>query len=246
MHLLYLDDSGSAGNRNEEHLILDGFSVFERQIRWMTNELDQLAKRLYPAQPSSVEFHASGMLGGRSTPWKGMLKNDRRDAIKAVLKVLAESHRSTSPFACVVHKASFPGADPMELAFEILCNRFARKLKRLHAAGDTQCGLIILDNSSYETSLQRLARDFRSLGTRWGVLVNMAETPLFLDSRASRAIQLADHVAYAVFRRYEAGDASYFDLIVSRFDEDEGKIHGIVHKQTADPQCMCIACISRR
>ena len=246
MHLLYLDDSGSAGNRDENHLVLGGFSVFERQIHWMTSELDQLAKRLYPAQPSAVEFHASEMFGGRSTPWKGMSKNDRRDAIKAVLKVLAKSHRSTSAFACVVHKSSFPGADPMELAFEELCSRFDLKLKRLHAQNDTQRGLIILDNSSYETSLQRLARDFRSLGTRWGVLVNMAETPLFLDSKASRAIQLADHVAYAVFRRYEAGDASYFDIIASRFDEDEGKMHGIVHKQTYDPRCMCIACVTRR
>ena len=76
--------------------------------------------------------------------------------------------------------------------------------------------------------------------------MNMAETPLFLDSKASRAIQLADHVAYAVFRRYEAGDASYFDIIASRFDEDEGKMHGIVHKQTYDPRCMCIACVTRR
>lgn len=246
MHLLYLDDSGSPGNRNETHLVLGGFSVFERQVLWIASALDELAKQLYPAQPDAVEFHASEMFGGRSAPWKGMSKNERRDAIKKVLAILAASHQSTSAFACAVHKPSFPNRDPMELAFEELCNRFDRKLKRLHAAGDTQRGLIILDNSSYETSLQRLARDFRSLGTRWGVLVNMAETPLFLDSRASRAIQLADHVAYAVFRRYEAGDASYFDIIAGRFDEEDGKMHGIVHKQTHDPRCMCIACVTRR
>ena len=35
---------------------------------------------------------------------------------------------------------------------------------------------------------------------------HLADTPFFVDSRASRVNQLADHVAYAVFRRYHARD----------------------------------------
>ena len=91
-----------------------------------------------------------------------------------------------------------------------------------------------------------MARNFRSLGTQWGVVRNLAETPLFVDSRASRCVQLADHVAYAVFRRYHAGDTSYFDLIAPRFDTHENVMHGLSHKQTKDPNCMCPACMSRR
>ena len=75
---------------------------------------------------------------------------------------------------------------------------------------------------------------------------NMAEVPLFVDSRASRLVQLADHVAYAVFRRYESGDASFLDPILPRFDEEDGKLHGLVHMQTVNPHCMCPACMSRR
>jgi hypothetical protein len=175
-----------------------------------------------------------------------MSKDACREAIKEVLRTVASSHPSTRAFACAVHKASFPHSDPMELAFEELCNRFDRLLKRLHAAGDTQRGLIILDESSYETSLQRLAREFRMLGTRWGVLKNLADTPLFVDSIASRVVQIADHIAYSVYRRYEAGDAQFFDIIASRFDEDNNRVHGLVHKQTNDPHCMCVACATRR
>lgn len=43
MHLLYLDDSGSAGNPTEEYLVLGGVSVFEAQADWITLELDKLA-----------------------------------------------------------------------------------------------------------------------------------------------------------------------------------------------------------
>ncbi|MDE2984921.1 MAG: hypothetical protein OXU69_09465 [Gemmatimonadota bacterium] len=43
MHLLYLDDSGSAGNPNEEYLVLGGVSVFEAQASWITRRMDELA-----------------------------------------------------------------------------------------------------------------------------------------------------------------------------------------------------------
>lgn len=222
MYLLYLDDSGSTANTDDPYLVLGGFSVFERQIHWLTSELDKLAARYNPSDPNSVEFHASEMFSRRIPPWRGMSSEQARQAIKDVLGVLARSHESTRAFACAVHKASYPNADSMEIAFEDLCNRFDLQLKRFYSAGEPQRGIIILDESSYETSLQRMAREFRSLGTRWGVLRNLADIPLFVKSNASRAVQLADHVAYAVRRRYAAADTSYIDIILPKFDADRG------------------------
>ncbi len=98
----------------------------------------------------------------------------------------------------------------MELAFEDLCSRFDRYLSGMRESGDRQRGLLILDESAYETSLQKLAINFRLLGTRWRVIQNLAEAPLFISSKVSRAVQLADHIAYAVFRRYNAGDTNYY------------------------------------
>ena len=134
----------------------------------------------------------------------------------------------------------------MEVAFEDLCSRFDLFLKRLHASGDRQRGLIILDKSSYETSLQNMAKNFRSFGTRWNVIRNLADTPVFIDSKASRLVQLADHIAYAVFRRYEASDASYFDIIASRFDQEDGRAHGLAHLNKNAPNCTCVACMSKK
>ena len=134
----------------------------------------------------------------------------------------------------------------MEVAFEDLCSRFDRYLQRLRANGDRQWGLLILDKSAHETTLQQMAVEFWTLGTQWGVIRNLADTPLFVDSRVSRVIQLADHVAYAVFRRYQSGDAQYFDRIAAKFDAEDGIIHGLAHKEISNTQCMCIACLSRR
>ena len=247
MYLLYLDDSGSAQNLDEEYLVLGGISIFEAQISWLASDLDRLARKVDPKNPDAVEFHASEIWSGRSPPWNNLPKPERRQVIEDVLGILAKSHQTTTAFACAVHKASFPDSDPMELAFEELCSRFDLQLKRFFVTQENrQKGIVILDKSSYETSLQRLAQDFRTLGTRWAELVNIPEVPLFVDSRSSRMLQLADHVAYATFRRYEAGDTSYLDRILPRFDAEQGKIHGLTHKQTVDPNCMCPACMSRR
>lgn len=246
MHLLYLDDAGSARNPDEEYLVLGGVSVYEAQAHWITQELDKLAESINPSNPHSIEFHASEIFARKSLPWRGMSQSEARGIIKAVLNVLKQSYETARAFACAVHKASYPQSDPMELAFEDLCSRFDMYLTRLRGDGDRQRGILILDNSSYETSLQHMARDFRILGTRWGVLRNLAETPLFLDSRASRVVQLADHIAHAVFRRYNVGDAQYFDIIASKFDSSGGIVHGLSHKQNIDQNCMCIACASRR
>ena len=246
MHLLYLDDAGSASTASEQYLVLGGVSVFEAQAHWITQQLDTLAENLNPEDPHGVEFHASETFSRRSQPWKRMTKDAARGAIKSVLNVLAEAYESARAFACVVHKDSFPNRDPMEVAFEDLCSRFDLYLKRLRAEGDTQRGLVILDKSSHETTLQQMAVEFRTLGTRWGVIKNLADTPLFVDSRASRCIQLADHVAYAVFRRYQHADAQYFDRIAHKFDAEAGIVHGLVHKELGNPNCMCPACLSRR
>lgn len=70
---------------------------------------------------------------------------------------------------------------------------------------------------------------------------------LFLQILGCRALfQVADHIAYAVFRRYNTADTKYFDIISSRFDSSTGIIHGLAHLQKVDPLCMCPGCLSRR
>jgi hypothetical protein len=183
MHLLYLDDAGSAPNANEDYFVLGGVSIYEAQAHWFTQELDRLASTIDASHPHDVEFHASGIFARKAKPWRDMKREEAQGVIKAVLDVLRRSYESARVFACAVHKASFPGRDPVELAFEDLCSRFDRYLNRLRGEGDRQRGLLILDESAHETTLQRMARDFQTLGTRWGVLHSLAEVPLFVDSR---------------------------------------------------------------
>jgi hypothetical protein len=236
MHLLYADDSGSVGDASQAYFVLGGVCVFERQPHWIGQELDNIAAAFNPAEPQSVELHGNPMLKGAKL-WRKFPLEQRVNAISAGLKVFAASHRDNRAFCVVVHKATVIerlGRDPIEVAFEQLASRFDQYLGRLHKRGDTQRGMIIFDKSKNETELQKLATDFKMTGHSFGQLRNLAEVPVFIDSRASRLVQLADLIAYATFRKFEAGDTQFFDIFAHRFDEYGGQKHGLYVYPTPD------------
>ena len=243
MYLMYLDDSGSVGNAGDRHFILAGLAVPERAPHWLSQALDRFAENLWPDNPGGIEFRGSDIFAGRKH-WRGIARERRQSVYEDILAQLTR-HRDARLFGAVVHKAARSPEDPVEYAFEQLCNRFDLFLGRMHKGGDTQRGLIILDESSKETTLQRMARDFRSSGHRWGKLHNLAEVPLFVDSKATRMIQLADLVAYALRRYYEAGEAKYYNIISGSFDWEGDTCHGLTHFVPRGTECSCASCRSR-
>jgi hypothetical protein len=244
LHLLYLDDSGSVKNAEDRHIILAGVAVFERVPFWFSKKLDELAEEIAPEAPQALEFKGSDILTGRKQ-WRDVHKERRADIYERALGIMAASGE-TRMFGAVIHKAAISPQDPMEFAFEQICNRFDRFLGRLHRSSNTQRGLLVLDESSYETSLQGLAIGFRSIGHRWGQLRNLAEVPLFVNSKATRMIQLADLIAHALRQYYERGNPRFFDLISGKFDAEGGVSHGLVHYTPRDSGCNCFCCRQRR
>ncbi|MGA9796211.1 MAG: DUF3800 domain-containing protein [Rhizomicrobium sp.] len=240
MFLLYLDDSGSVKNEEDKHIILAGVCVFERLPHWLSRALENLAKEIWPNDSAAIEFRGVNIFAGRKQ-WRDVKKDRRTEIYKAALQILAQSTH-VRLFGAAIHKAALSPADPMEFAFEQISNRFDRMLGRLYKAGNTQRGLIVLDKSSYETSLQALALNFRKDGHRWGQTHNLSEVPLFVDSRATRMIQFADLIAYALRRYYEKGDARFIDILSPKFDSEGGVIHGLVHFVPPGSRCNCISC----
>lgn len=226
MYLLYVDESGAIHDSNQHYFVLAGFCVFERQGYWIANQLDKIASKFDPADSATVELHGSPMFVGRGK-WRAYPKIDRHQAIEDALRVFLESHPSNRLFASVIRKSALASRSPVEAAFEQIASRFDKYLIRLHGKGETHRGIIIFDKSTYETTIQSLATDFRTIGYTWGVIRNFSEVPLFLDSKASRLIQLADLVAYAVFRNFEKGDSRFFSIIEPKFDSEGRTVHGL-------------------
>ena len=70
MYLLYLDDSGSVQNPDDRHIILAGLAVFERQPHWFSEKLDAIAAKMWPENPSALEFRGTDIIGGKKH-WRG-------------------------------------------------------------------------------------------------------------------------------------------------------------------------------
>jgi hypothetical protein len=257
MYLMYLDDSGSQDNERDTHLVLGGLIIHKDEFYHLQKAMDDLADALLGSEGRDEEFHASAIYNAHKPPWDRFEQQEQREIIKKVLRVGVKQCRRGLPpeqerpaaalFACAVNKADFPGQDAMEMAFDDLCGRFEKFLHRQHRIFKHRFkGMIILDKSSrraQEATLQKLARNFTLNGTRWGVQTeNILDVPMFVDSRASRGIQLADAVAHAVFRYYARGDSKYFDVIKNNFDMSDNTLHGLCHKTRSSPSCSCPFC----
>ncbi len=247
MHILYVDDSGDVGNPAEKHFVLGGIAVFERGLYHGMVAADNCVAGFGLGDPADIELHGSPMYSGRDSVWRTVRdRSQREQMIKDALAICTASS-SFRLFAVAIDKSAASPEDPVQLAFEELCNRFNLFLQRLNNRNpkEAQRGLIVMDESKHQRPLQALARHFRINGGRWGKFRNLAEVPLFVDSKASRLVQLADLVAYATWRKYEHSDGRFFDSLIPKFDSDGGILHGLVHRRGRQ-DCFCPACHSRK
>jgi hypothetical protein len=230
MYLLYVDESGTPSGSADSHFVMAGVSVFERKAHWVSLQLDQIAKRFNDAEPQSIELHGAPMFSGRGA-WRRVPSQMRFQAIQDALTLI--DGRDVKLFVVAVNKKHMDLEDPLRYSLMHLMSRFDHFLARKYRTGDAQRGLLLFDKSPKEEPIQVLAREFKIEGHDWGRLRNMAEVPVFIDSKAARMIQLADLVAYAVYRHLESGDSSLFDLIKNKFDFEAGIQHGFHYRSEA-------------
>ena len=250
MYILYVDDSGSVANANEQFFVLGGIAVYERALFHLMQEADQCVNAFGLGPVEDIELHATDIYGGRNHPWnKVKTKAPREEMINSALDLITNQRRTAvRVFSIVVDKRGVSPRDPIELAFEEICNRFNLFLQRdSDRTGHKNRGLIVMDETKHEKPLQSMARHFRIDGARWGKFGNLAEVPLFVDSKATRLIQLADLIAWSTFRKYEFKDGRFFDRFLNAFDSDGGVIHGLYHARGSDrsERCHCPACLTR-
>lgn len=249
MYLLYVDMSGNVGQPSEKHLVMAGVCVAENAVHHVLEELEDTVRTVLDVADSrDFELHGSPMWGGRGGLWRSYPHYLRKKLLASALGVLnGKSRKNLRLFGVAVEKAAVSPTDPVEYAYEQMVSRFDKFLTRLaNRNHGRHRGLIIVDKSRYEETLQSLAQEYRAGGTSWGKLRNLSEVPVFMDSRASRLLQLADLVSFAMWRRYERGDTNLLTSIVQKFDQEGGVYHGLHHKTDDRAKCLCAACASRR
>jgi hypothetical protein len=229
MHLLYIDDSGSVVDKKCGHCVLAGFSVYETRTYWLEKAVNDIITAYLPAYPD-VELHGTAIRSG-SREWRGIPHDIREAILVDILNLMNKSYPQVILFGSIIAKTVFsPKDDITEDLFTQVATRFDKYLGRINSKNQKahERGIAIFDKSSAEIEIQKLSRAFTNTGHRLGGRFHyFAEVPLFLDSKMSRLIQLADVIAYSLFRKYEYNDDSYFSIIANCFDKSDGMVHGL-------------------
>ncbi len=249
MYLLYADESGDP---SKAHFVLGGVAVHEQDAYPLARSVDALFNRLPPLLRDE-ELHTREVRAG-SGRWSRIPKRRRDQLIHDITELLVEAPSLPRPpvlFAVVLHRASFPHHNTYERSYEEFFARCNGMLGRLASHGDRHRCVVIADQSRHiESDIQSAMLEWRqrgaSTGASIGPLSAYAEVPLFVNSKASRLVQLADFVAYWVYRGYESGDASVLQRLAPGFDQEGDVLHGLVHLVRDYRTCECLACASRR
>jgi hypothetical protein len=248
VYLLYLDESGRATAAYENYFVVGGIALHEEDCYPLARAIDKRLSRLLPSEPG-LELHASRIWSARSE-WSHVDRPTRIAILETIFRDIvawrSPAGRSATLFAVAVKKADF-AASPIELAHQEIFKRFDAFLTRLHHQGQSHRSLVIADNNeAYEKLLQGEFLAWKSGRTRYGRLHSFADVPLYVDSKASRLVQLADFVAWATWHYYENNHVQWMQLVNPAFDSEGGVQHGLVHLSGAHKRCLCVPCVSRR
>ena len=134
-----------------------------------------------------------------------------------------------------------------EQAFEQVVSRFQQFLSNIAAPAPpdgmpgSTFGLLVHDNNQTIAKKHTdLMRQFHSKGTLWTSINNIIETPMFVDSKLTRMVQIADLCSYSLRRYVENGEADIFRRVFQRADRVGEKAVGVRH--FAGLSCQCEIC----
>lgn len=152
-------------------------------------------------------------------------------------------------FAEIIDKNEYhppqPDLTPATQAFERIVTRIEKYLS--HISNDQkEYGLLIHDEcESVQASHVCNMRQYQRRGTFKSDIKHIIETPLFVSSRYTNMVQIADCCAYALRRYYDSEDTSLYTVIKTRADKIGADVVGFNH-YTFNGNCTCDLCISKR
>lgn len=272
MYLLFVDESGTHGGSHA--FALGGLAIHEDDAARLQKRLDDLvidSLGRVPPNLDEYELHASEMRNAKKPPstslevpriWALVPRQVRLGLLADVYSeivnfVPSDPLQPLALFGVAVDRNSRSRWAPLErerFTYEVLLNKFDVMLRRLRdRRGKPNRGLVIHDRRVVaEHDIQSWVSEWRSVAGTVGQLKNLADVPLFADSRATRLLQAADLVSYAMYRRYRPDrpadiSTEYFATLWPRFDVADGATHGCVHftPEFGRGVCDCEPCESR-
>ncbi|PJZ51523.1 DUF3800 domain-containing protein [Leptospira adleri] len=184
-----------------------------------------------------------------TTPYIHLTHSERLNFITELAHTIANWSYARLFAECIdkLHFNPTISARPLdEHALEQIVNRFHKYLEIMDRSAQVpeSYGLLIHDNNdTVEKRHTDLMRHFHNHGTFWGNITKIIETPLFVDSKLTSMIQIADLCSYSLRRYLENSEDTLFNIIFQRADRINNAVVGVRH--FTSQTCNCKICTSR-
>ena len=249
LYLGFVDESGT--HPTSRVTVVAGILIHEEDVWHLQQRLDGFLYRrlgVLGYDHTRFELHATDLWRGRNE-WAAISGPTRHRILAGAYACLA-GYRPSNPdlpmrlLGVALDRDSTGGK---LRAYELAAKKFDDFVRRMgRKSGINQRGLILHDQGGIDEQLQEWIHQWRAATSSLGRISNLADVPFFSDSRATRALQAADLVAYALYRYYAGG---FYDRFTHRlwplFDTDQGKMHGLFHQSRNYQSCPCPACRNR-
>ena len=253
MYFFYLDESGSrdpspgTAERPKDHIyVLLAVGMYEGQWRPFEQEVSglklELANRLRPAGIGEFTLADCEVKSNwlrrpderqKSSPFLHALEQDDIERLAATYFGQVAKRKAVI-LASVIDKRYLYGdtssAAMHQNAYEFLLERIQHHMRQYHRRHQA---LIIMDDTSPQLNRAVAMRHASFLrGGNWNMTFpNIVEYPFFTRSELSNGVQLADQLAYNVYRAFKDENLyyRYFDLMLGHFyrSRDGAVLHGL-------------------
>jgi hypothetical protein len=246
VYLLYADESGDLTDPSTNVFVVGGIAVHEDAVRPLAGNINSTINRyLGRSMGMRVELHAAPMRAGAGR-WRNIPVGKRVGLYRTLMKKCCSwTHKDSAseiePFVVVIDRNH--SQSPTETAYGELLYMFDRFLREGRRRGSPHNGVLIADRSRYQRTLEAWVELARTRARRPQQdprrLYALAETPFFVDSQSTRLMQLADLLAHAFYRAYNAGDETFSATALPSLTTPAPP--HIVHF-TSNANCSCAAC----
>jgi len=246
VYLLYADESGDLRDPPITHFVVGGIAVHEDAVRPLAGRINGRINAFVGSRlGKQLEIHGGPMRFGGGL-WERIPENKRNGLARSLMRVIRDweheaSRSAVQPFVIALDR-DFTAA-PTETAYGELLYLLDIFLRTGRRRGEPHNGILVADRSRYQRTIEawvQLARARARLPRQDPRrLYALAEAPFFIDSRSTRLMQLADLLAYAVFRGLSANDWNWANEIVPALMDAEPRRY--LHL-TRDEACGCAAC----
>lgn len=249
MHILFVDESGTppkAPSKAQKYFVLGGVIIPEGAWHGLRDKVYGLKIRSGIRGEIKWRHFAPGNTD-KKNPMRSM-PQDERNAFRTGLYEIITSISSIRLLSVVTNIEGAFGIgwvnsddDLYEFTYKPVTERFQYYLQDItKATSQKQFGIIICDHRN-DLNDRRLRRQHQRLlharGANQSSYENLVESLILAPSDDSLGIQLADMVAGAVWRKYERGDPSFYDMIESSFRRSKGGEvlgYGVVHNPKSE------------